>query len=271
MEFNSKEFFAYLAKDDIISAAEYLKNRVPDYLYKYYSLSDKENDELDKKKLDTLKSNSNWFDLSANQNDPLDMRMAYVSNEQYRDASQDCIELAKELLMELQKSLIICSFIDSDQFNLPMWSAYANNHKGYCVRFRVTKKQDVFKIFYNDNRFSILAIPLSLMDAVCKSSNVGYETLDLVKYLYTMLLILNTKHSSWQNEKEYRLLRPAESKTGQNFSNDELGLIPTDVYIGMNCISKHQKEIKRICQEDLKCKCYKAYTSEKEILNFVEI
>lgn len=73
--FNNKVFFDYLLNDDVNGAMNYVEENVPDYLYKFYSLSDSD-EELNQKKLDTLRSNSNWFDLVRNQNDPLDMKMA---------------------------------------------------------------------------------------------------------------------------------------------------------------------------------------------------
>ena len=75
--FNNKVFFDYLLNDDVNGAMKYVEENVPDYLYKFYSLSDSD-DKLNRKKLDTLRSNSNWFDLVRNQNDPLDMKMTYI-------------------------------------------------------------------------------------------------------------------------------------------------------------------------------------------------
>lgn len=267
--FDNKTFFNYIAEHNEDGAIKYMQDNNPDYLYKFYSLSDKVTDELDRKKLDTLRSNSNWFDLSEHQNDPLDMRMAYASNELHNDASSKQVELAEAFFTTLQKSMVLCSFSALDQFNLPMWSNYANNHKGYCIKYKITKKCAIWRIIYEENRIPTLAIPLDLLYAMEKSNDRGYETPELEQNCCLALLLLDIKHSSWQHEEEYRLLMPAIGDGGSNFRNDELGIIPTDVYIGKNCILEYEKEIKTICQKILKCNCYKAVTSKNKILDFI--
>ena len=271
MAFSEQKLFRYIHQGEIEQAVLYVAEHIPDYLYKYYSLSGDVHNELDEKKINSLKSNNSWFDLAKNQNDPLDMKMAYVSDELHPEATDGQIDAAKMLMDSLANSMLLCSFLGSDQFNLPMWFAYANNHKGYCVKYKVNKKQVVWKVLYNDYRVPVLSIPLNLMHEMDKSIKDGEETELLEKYRYITFLILNTKHSSWKYENEYRILYPNENGVGMNVSNELLGLTPSEFFIGLNCIDDHKKVLNDICKNNLNCRCFQAYTSQTKILDFIEV
>ncbi|MCR4615479.1 MAG: DUF2971 domain-containing protein [Clostridiales bacterium] len=271
MSFNNQILFQYILEGNVDQAIKYVIDHVPDYLFKYYSLSEDSNNSLDFKKLNTLRNNSNWFDLHNNQNDPLDMKMAYVCRDCSPNATESQLKVATELMKTLSDSMLLCSFLDSDQFNLPMWFAYSNNHKGYCIKYKINKKQIFWKVLYNEYRMPVLSIPLNLLHEMKKSDEIGSETALLKQYRYIMHLILNTKHSSWKHENEYRILYPNEKGRGQNISNNLLGLIPTELYVGLNCISEYKNDLKIICRDTLKCKCFQAFTSQSKILDFKEL
>lgn len=265
-QFDNRYFFELIAKRKIEEAMKYAENHVPDYLYKYYSLSTGD-DELDIKKLNTLRNNQNWFDLSKNQNDPLDMKMACVDRTKSSCVSKQHLESVEELLRRLSESHTLCSFTATDAFNLPMWSFYANNHKGYCVKYKINNKKPMCRIMYEPNRIPLLSVPLNYMAAV-GSKKCGK---DAEMYSYIMFLLLNVKHDSWKQEKEYRLIYPTDEKQGQNLGNSMVGIEPVCVYIGFKCNEAHKKQIKDICDNNLKCACLQASISEDKILDFKRI
>lgn len=267
--FNNKVFFDYLLNDDVNGAMNYVEENVPDYLYKFYSLSDSD-DELNRKKLDTLRSNSSWFDLVCNQNDPLDMKMAYI-DETNKKVSEKAVDVAKTLLNDMINSLVICSFIDSNEENLQMWAHYANKHQGYCIKYKIDNKKAFFKIMYEDKRIPTLSILLNLYNEMEKSDKQKSETKLLEKYRYLFILLLNIKHSSWSNEKEYRLIYPKEKNGGSNLNNEMIGIKPVKMYLGLKCSDAHKSELKSIAKDNLDCKCYEAFISDTKILDFKEL
>lgn len=266
--FNNKVFFDYLL-NDVNGAMKYAEQNVPDYLYKFYSLSDSD-EELNQKKLETLKSNSNWFELACNQNDPLDMRMAYIDDAN-KKASKNAVDIAKTLLNDIIDSLVICSFIDSNEKNLQMWANYANNHQGYCIKYRIDNKKAFFKIMYEDNKIPTLSIPLNLYNEMCKADKGNIEIEVLNKYRYYFLLLLNIKQSSWSNEKEYRLIYPKEKDGGCNLNNEMIGIKPVAMYLGLKCSDENKSKLKSIAEDSLNCKCYEAFNSATENLGFKEL
>lgn len=267
--FNNKVFFDYLLNDDVNEAMKYAEQNVPDYLYKFYSLSDSD-EELNQKKLETLKSNSNWFDLACNQNDPLDMKMAYI-DETNKRVSENAVDVAKTLLNDIIDSLVICSFSDSNEKNLQMWANYANNHQGYCIKYRIDNKKAFFKIMYEDNRIPTLSIPLNLYNEMCKVDKGNIEIEALNKYRYYFVLLLNIKQSCWSNEKEYRLIYPKEKDGGSNLNNEMIGIKPVEMYLGLKCSDENKSKLKSIAEDDLNCKCYEAFISTIKDLDFKEL
>lgn len=266
--FSNDVFFDCLNNNDTHGAMKYVEENVPDYLYKFYSLSDTD-DELNRKKLDTLRSNSNWFDLVRNQNDPLDMQMAYIDKTNKR-IGQNAINCAKKMMTDMINYLTICSFADTSERNLQMWANYANKQQGYCVKYKIHNKKAFYKVMYEDNRIPILSIPLNLYKEMEKSDKQKSETKLLEKYRYLFILLLNIKHSSWSNEKEYRLIYPKEKDGGSNLNNEMIGIKPVKMYLGLKCSDAHKSELESIAKDNLGCKCYEAFISDTKILDFKE-
>lgn len=267
--FNNKVFFDYLLNDDVNGAMNYVEENVPDYLYKFYSLSDSD-EELNQKKLDTLRSNSNWFDLVRNQNDPLDMKMAYI-DETNKKIGQNAINCAKKMMTDMINYLTICSFADTSERNLQMWANYANKQQGYCVKYKIHNKKAFYKVMYDDNRIPILSIPLNLYKEMDKAAKGNAEIEALNKYRYYFMLLFNIKHSSWKNENEYRLFYPVYDHSGLNFSNETIGIKPVGIYLGLECSDAHKSELESIAKDNLGCKCYEAFISDTKILDFKEL
>lgn len=264
--FNNTIFFGYLKNNDTDGAMKYAEENVPDYLYKFYSLTD-DKDELNQRKFATLKENSNWFDLACKQNDPLDMKMAYI-DETNTEAGKESINLAKEMMRSLIDSSAICSFIDSNEENLQMWAHYANNHHGFCIKYKVDNKKAFFRVMYENDRIPVLSIPLNLCHEMTKATKEHSETEALKMYRYLVLLLLNIKHSSWSNEQEYRLISPVDNHFGINLSNELIGIKPVGVYLGLKCSDTNKNTLKSIAENYLNCECYEAFISNSKILDF---
>lgn len=265
--FDNSEFYKYIAEHNVEAAMHYAESNVPEYLYKYYSLND--NVELNNKKLTNLKENRNWFDLPKNQNDPLDSMMAYVDKSR---SDRSAIDTVEYMLKKLRDSFLICSFSEAGIEQLPMWAFYANEHKGFCVKYKVFNKKIVWRILYEENRMPVYTIPLHLIDEMEKSKKLGYETEVLKHYRYMTYLLISTKHISWSAEKEFRIIYTADKDgIGQNVDNKMVGLVATDVYLGYKCSEEHIRLIEPICKEKLKCNCWKACISDTKILDFEKI
>lgn len=197
------------------------------------------------------------------------MRMAYIKNSSQAHPYQT--DAAKQLLEQLQQSMVLACFTNTDEFNLSVWEFYANQHRGYCVKYRIDKKEVFWKILYNKDRLPISTIPINCLQEMLESTKQGSETETLKWYRYVMFMLLNTKHTSWAYEKEYRLLFPAEHGKGTNLCNKNLGIAPQAVYLGIKCLDHYKHEIIEICSNSLKCDCFDSFLSQSKILDFKKV
>lgn len=266
MKFNENELFSLLHNGNTSEARKYMASSIPDTLTKFYSLTNDE--QLNNKKLETLKNNCNWFDYPYKQNDPFDMRMIYVDEESVlkSDLPHEAYIWEKKFLEQLLNKMLICSFVDTDYNNLPMWAYYANNHYGYCVRYGIKRKEIFFKVLYSETSAPITSLFLQYkMFCDMETESEGYKKLREI-YEYAIQLFLSTKHISWKHENEYRIICPYYKKIGHRISNEIMGLDILDITIGLKCEEKYKQEILQISTV-MKIPCYQIYLDNKKFLS----
>lgn len=156
--------------------------------------------------------------------------------------------------------------LTTDSKNIIMWSHYANAHKGFCVGFDTTK-------FLNSREFI-----LQNTDIIIDLYKVGYhpdypflnlkelEEKDPDGYLVKPLL---TKSSSWEYEKEYRLI----SLTGANISVTLPDGIISKVILGCRMKDAHKEELKNALKDkNTQIELQEAKMKEESFgLDFVQI
>ncbi len=55
------------------------------------------------------------------------------------------IEIIKELQNQYLNGFLIGCFTENDVCNcMPMWAHYANNHRGFCVEYKINKPKFFF-------------------------------------------------------------------------------------------------------------------------------
>ncbi len=255
--------YNYIKEGKIDEAILYMTNNIPNNLCKFYSLS---NDKVENdKKFNTLNNNSNWLDLSSKQNDPLEMRFAYIKeNSSYPELTL----LQKDMLEKLRENFIFCSFTDSDYKNMPMWAYYANNHQGYCINYKINKKILFQKILYEDERFGFSTLIARYMYEVITCDENRVETNYLKQIRYFLMIIQNMKHSSWSHEQEYRIVMP--SNVAKTIPNSLLGVEIQDITVGLKCSSENIKRIYEI-SKNLNIPCYKLQTNDQYFFDRISI
>lgn len=265
MRFDENKLFELLRKGRANAAREYMSLHIPDTLTKFYSLTHDEI--LNDKKIETLANNCNWFDYSYNQNDPFDMRMIYVDKEAVLKAGlpYEVYEWEKEFLEKLTNKLTLCSFVDTDYNNLPMWAYYANNHHGYCIRYKIRRKEIFFRVLYADTSAPVTSLFLQYKmscDKYAESDNTKEWQSSLE---YAIQLFLSIKHISWKHEKEYRIICPYYKEFGNRVSNATMGLSILDITIGLNCEEKYRQKILQFANAR-EIPCYQICLDNKNFL-----
>lgn len=257
MSFSKDRCGNLVPEDDFDEVAEYKESAFPHVLYKFVPLYDEDQDDHNKerneKRFSSLERGEIWFSSREEMNDPFEFMGLYL-DEAKMCRSGWSPDAAERIKQDLQDSFFLSSFTTNMCNNLPMWAYYANNHAGYCVKYRVNKGERVRRVMYCKQRYRIDGVVTKLFDYGCirnditvpeenrKKADIEYrKCLEIVQEMYLI------KHTSWNSEDEFRLFCDAlPGKRGRNISATSVGLTPTDVYCGVHCSKKHIEKIQSI-------------------------
>ena len=167
-----------------------------------------------------------------------------------RQAEKQLIELNQYFNYTLQTALRVASFSEK-LTNLPMWSHYANEHKGICFEYDISKIVDP----YIKNRLFPVKYAPSLPNAIALMEERMAEHKQPSFTLYDYFAM--SKLDDWAYEKEWRLIinlglemvkqEDAEGKlAGQ-------GMLhwfekPSKIYFGAKIPEAQKATIKELCK-----------------------
>ena len=238
-------------------ALEYKNAEIPDVVYKYYSLTDDE--KMNEQKLRTLENGKVYLSSLAGFNDPFEGNSLIFDNEKLAKAGWS-VDFLEKFVSELKTHVRICCFSNAKekQQNMPMWAYYANNHKGYCVEYKLDSKlkKQMYPVSYDEKRSSGNVLITSLLNELVKISQQHEDINENTDEYLTMLsymsyLTFTCKHISWRHEREIRLLLP-------DVCGDYVDMQPEKIYVGMQCEDRYMKELLRISKKfEKNCKDYK--------------
>jgi len=248
IKFEYGKFQSLISQGKVDEAFAYRAEFTPDYLYKFVSLVDDPADKGNKNKFYSLENNSLWFATPAKQNDPYEFRGVYWEDEELlkQGVLQQSIDQAKELLFN---RITLTAFTANMIDNLPMWAHYANNHHGFCIKYRVGAKHSVRNVIYDKRRVSVTKTFLNFLYQAHRGTTEN--SVELLKQAEMNVAILQDKffykHTSWEYECEYRALYPVGEKIdGLNVPINDLGLSVEAIYSGINCSEENKNELSRI-------------------------
>lgn len=189
-----------------------------------------------------------WFSNPEKQNDPYEFNGIYWDEDRLLAAGvqQGSIDNAKELLFH---RLCLSAFTSNMSNNLSMWAHYANNHHGYCVKYRVGNKRTFRNVIYGDQRKALTNTFLHFLQQADLGENLGNR--DFINEALKDSAILQDKffykHISWAYEHEYRALYPFDGTTfGTNVPISELSLTVDTIYSGINCSDGNKEKLAQI-------------------------
>lgn len=247
-KFDYKQFLDMVSAGRIEDAFDYRATFTPDYLYKFFPLVDNSKDKKNQQRFYSLANNYLWFATPEVQNDPYEFMGLYWDEDQLlkMGVQQRSIDDTKTLLL---KQIALTAFTSNMDNNLPMWAHYANNHHGYCVKYKVGNKHTIRNVIYDSQRISMTKTFLNLIHMINKGITMQDKSFIDEANIYSAVLQdkFFYKHNSWEYENEYRALWPFESdKTGFNLPIAELSLTVQEIYSGINCSDENKKELSNI-------------------------
>jgi len=165
------------------------------------------------------------------------------------------------MYLDLFRNLSLVSCFSSDGNNMPMWAHYANNHKGYCVKYSILDPNSIYPVIYEPSRVKSAVILTNLINEMFESykKDLKEPTEKFYEYFSYFYLSLSCKHDFWKYENEYRLVYPIidlNNKTGKLIKLSDAGLKVDSIYIGYKCDVEYTDKLMQI-GKNIGCEVYK--------------
>lgn len=209
---------------------------IPRYIYKYVNFSSAK---------EIINKNTIKFNLSSSFNDPFDGKAFIEANLPYEELDKitflDRMDktLKEVILKTIKKSdfaKMVNKYINDNTSiscfskvddNLLMWSHYADEHKGMCFKFDISKDYDFF------------CIPVKVE---YKKDFLIYKITEIKDFL---LKQYSTKGLDWEYEQEVRVIKPNTVADYISFNKESL----VEITFGSKCLDEFIIEIKKLLSE----------------------
>lgn len=249
-----------------LEAIKYKDTFVPEYLYKYSPLLDERYvnyEKVNQDRLNSLSNNQIWVSNYKKLNDPFEFKMFALDRVKIKTHNWE-MEYIENILEAIKERTLVTCFSQKVENNMPLWAHYANNHSGYCLKYKVVNPRMIFPVFYEPKRVKSAVIPTMVISEMIKSyhQNLKEPTEEFYKYYTYLYLSFMCKHELWKYENEFRLLFPFfDPASGLLVPLKDIGLVIDCIHIGINCNELYEKKLIDI-GKNLNCEVYKMYFDE---------
>lgn len=228
---------------------KFRENLSKESVFKYYSLTG--DLELNSAKLRNLNENKIYASSRTEFNDPYDDK-GYIFNFDVVSNYAKQYGIEWKLPDAYPEFKRICCFTQSGVHSISMWGHYANNHRGYCVEYKLsenfTLSSMLLPVEYVEHKIDLTDMLCRRLDMFNRTKNhkAVEETL-----LFCSIFLSCIKHSSWRNEEEIRYCCSNEYP-GMPYIDAK----PANIYIGSSCCKEYEDRLIQISR-DLKIPIFK--------------
>lgn len=179
-----------------------------------------------------------------------------ISNFNYfNDPADPIIKLQIKELPEIKdmiNKIKICS-LSSEYDNFLMWSHYANEHKGICIAYDISKIKEY-------NKTILKKVIYTKKIQIHKPYNHIFEN-PILNEEKNFISLFYLKHKNWKYEKEYRII------TYEDY--DFINLPIKAIYFGMNADINHINLVKNFIK-DKNIELYKMKPNENNLFELIK-
>lgn len=244
-----------------------VRKHFPQKIYKYYSLSD--DPAKNHQKLEAVERDQIWASLYSEFNDPYECQYMYLNQADLEELGfpPQSKKIWDALMEEIRQRITTICFTQNPN-DMPMWAHYANEHKGFCVEYKIDILDNLYPVFYVEKRLKAQALFINLVYAFFNQEVTSDERRILLKHI---ILMSAFKDNSWSSENEIRaiFLNPkSDINKGKLFSCKEIGIHPTKIYIGAKCDQDYSQALFSIAQT-MQIDCERCILSTDETFSVI--
>ena len=208
---------------------------------------------VNNRNIDNIKNNTIWLSKFDNLNDPFEMDKIYISETENKEYNYSYKFISSAFNM-MKKSILLTCFTTDIEMNLPMWAHYANNHKGFCIEYKIIDSKKLFPVVYDDYRIKINNRFTDYISLSTKTDKNIHELLYLNSITNFIIQSFAYKNTIWEYEKEIRLFNCIDDilnlEKGKLFKLCDLGIEITGIYLGIDFIEFYKKTMVDICEKN---------------------
>ena len=183
------------------------------------------------------------------------------------DAQNECSRKIYDIRNIQYKICCFSNFKDENELleNSTMWSHYADNHRGFCVKYKLD-----FEILENKEEILCGLFPITYTSSIPRISareliKLSYNNDKLIlnkPVLKTTLKTLTTKSKFWNYEKEWRLI--IGEQYAEYILNNTISFLPVEaIYLGCRIEANLKKNL-ILYSENTGIKIYQTKQSEEK-------
>lgn len=257
----------YKALDDVVLPAA--RKMLPQYVYKYYPLG--QSAKQDQQNIDSIQNKTIWASVGEAFNDPFECQYMFLTEDAIRAIGfqPEAFILWNKVMSEFRKRITITCFTQNPN-HMPMWAHYANNHQGFCVKYRVTDTSPLYPVIYSEKRQEAYALFINLFYELFNTTLPPEQRSTAINHL---LLTCAFKDLSWKSENEIRFIClnsiTEMMHNGKLFTCPEAGICAEKIYIGVACSKENEQKLKAVA-DNLKIDCEKCAVSESSSFSVVK-
>ncbi len=178
-----KLYNKYLFENGYIEADKFKNTKIPDIFYKYFPCTEN--------RINSLANQELWLAQHETFNDPHEL---FIEEDKFEKAeligakwdilynfydesflSVNFIDAKK--VMDTNKKIVLISCFTTNPNNSYFWSEYADDKNGFCVEYRINKKNIFYPVIYTDEKIEISNI---LKTMIIETRKTNLDELELM-------------------------------------------------------------------------------------------
>lgn len=232
--------------EDFCELSKQKPNFIPKKLYKYSWLSNYTIENLENRQMylsipDEFNDPFDTFEIGTSMKEQMPKGLeemfgfseSAIVNSKLKEKLPDIIHYGYNSenfgeILGLRNGIGVCCFTENSPDNIIMWSHYANQHRGICLEYDFSQREDIFQRLH----------PILYRNHYIDMELSSHSRYSRDGFMFAMIQTHLTKSKEWEYEMEWRFLEHIQEEG--RFADTVVH--PTHIYLGLNSNNLPEEE-----------------------------